>query len=673
MGEIGMGTWRVSRILKSRAVFPLIILYFCHIICSTPRLQGQQADIVLNGNSTGRTFDGIGALSAGASSRLLIDYPEPQRSQILDYLFKPSYGAALQHLKVEIGADVNSTDGSEPSFMRTPSDYDSSRGYEWWLMEEAKKRNPNIILEVLPWGAPGWVGSTSLYTPKMAKYVAEFIEAAQKDHHLNIEYAGIWNEKRFDISYIRQLARELKAQHLATRIVCCDEYPEEGAREWAIADEILKDPMLAPDIDVIGVHYPLVNGRITTTEAARRTGKPLWSSEDQPNSGSGPYLSRDWPDGGKILAHLYNQNYLEGSLTATEIWSPITSYYDNLAAPNSGLMYANTPWSGHYNVQAAIWATAHTTQFVRPGWQYLDSSSGKLPINGSYVTLRSPDHKNWSAVIETVGATTPQAVRFKIESGLAQSDVYVWQTNETHIFERVAVIHPADGLFAYTFDPESLYSLTTTTGQGKGTATPPPSRPFPIPYSESFDTAATNRSPKYLSDQDGAFEVHACVGRPAQCLEQVISTKPIPWGPLPDPFTMAGDSAWSDYTVAADVRFLSSSPAVLMGRIDSADVFQDQKARWPSGYIFSIAPDGSWKLFSATFKRPIVTLGGGATQIDRTRWHHLGLRFDGKHVEGMFDGKTLVSTDDTAHTHGMFALGTEWDHTQFDNLSVTTK
>jgi hypothetical protein len=65
-------------------------------------------------------FGGLGALGAGASSRLLIDYPEPQRSQILDYLFKPGYGATLQHLKVEIGADVNSTDGSEPSFMRTP-------------------------------------------------------------------------------------------------------------------------------------------------------------------------------------------------------------------------------------------------------------------------------------------------------------------------------------------------------------------------------------------------------------------------------------------------------------------------------------------------------------------------------------------------------------------------
>lgn len=41
----------------------------------------------------GRTFEGIDAVSAGASSRLLIDYPEPERSEILDYLFKPDYGA----------------------------------------------------------------------------------------------------------------------------------------------------------------------------------------------------------------------------------------------------------------------------------------------------------------------------------------------------------------------------------------------------------------------------------------------------------------------------------------------------------------------------------------------------------------------------------------------------
>ena len=50
-----------------------------------------------------RPYRGHGMLSAGASSRLLIDYPEPQRSEILDVLFKKGYGASLDMLKIEIG------------------------------------------------------------------------------------------------------------------------------------------------------------------------------------------------------------------------------------------------------------------------------------------------------------------------------------------------------------------------------------------------------------------------------------------------------------------------------------------------------------------------------------------------------------------------------------------
>ena len=78
--------------------------------------------ILLDPASSGRVFEGLGGVSAGASSRLLFDYPEPQRSEILDYLFTPHYGASLQHLKVEIGGDVNSTDGVEPSHMHSRTD-----------------------------------------------------------------------------------------------------------------------------------------------------------------------------------------------------------------------------------------------------------------------------------------------------------------------------------------------------------------------------------------------------------------------------------------------------------------------------------------------------------------------------------------------------------------------
>src|SRR5882724_3751970 len=41
--------------------------------------------ITIDGTSAGRTFDGVGAISGGGgNSRLLFDYPEPQRTQILD-------------------------------------------------------------------------------------------------------------------------------------------------------------------------------------------------------------------------------------------------------------------------------------------------------------------------------------------------------------------------------------------------------------------------------------------------------------------------------------------------------------------------------------------------------------------------------------------------------------
>ena len=95
----------------------------------------------------GRRFDGVGALSGGGcTSRMLVDYVEPQRSQILDLLFTPGYAASLHILKVEIGGDAQSTEGTEPSHMHTADEENYNRGYEWWLMKEAKRRNPDIVL-----------------------------------------------------------------------------------------------------------------------------------------------------------------------------------------------------------------------------------------------------------------------------------------------------------------------------------------------------------------------------------------------------------------------------------------------------------------------------------------------------------------------------------------------
>ncbi len=626
--------------------------------------------VALDGKAAGRVFEGLGAVSAGASSRLLIDYAEPYRSQILDYLFKPHYGASLQHLKVEIGADVNSTDGSEPSHMRTPQDHDYKRGYEWWLMEEAHRRNPEIVLDSLPWGAPGWIGGGHFYSPDMANYVADFVSGARSAHHLNIRYTGIWNEKRdIDFSYVKLLHRTLQDRKLNVRVVCCDEYPGEG--QWKIVDSIRQDPELNEAVYAVTVHYPRQKGKVTTPDSAKKLNQPLWSSEDQPESSAVVILSRDWQTGGRSLARIYNRNYLEGGFTKTEIWSPITSYYDILAAPNSGLMYANTPWSGYYNVQGAIWATAHTTQFAEPGWQYLDSSSGYLPEAGSYVALRSPNKNDWSVVLETIDAKQPQQVTFQITGGLAAGTIHVWETNARRTFEHVTDVKPQGGRIAFAFDPDSLYSLTTTTGQAKGNAEPPAKKPFPFPYRDDFESTAIPRAPKFLSDQDGAFEVHSCRNRPGHCLEQVITQTPIPWSPLPDPWTLAGDINWTDYTVASDVLLPAPGAVTVIGRVDSADVFADHKAIWPSGYIFRLENNGNWKLVTSAYKKQPQTIASGHVALEADHWHHMELTFRATRITAKLDQKELANISDASHTHGMFGVGTAWNTAQFDNVAVT--
>ena len=106
----------------------------------------------VNSAALGRRLDGYGSLSGGgATSRLLFQYPAKQLDEILDYLFLPNYGSSLHILKVEIGGDGQSSEGVEPSHAHTADDLNYNRGYEWRLMTEARKRNPNILISALAW------------------------------------------------------------------------------------------------------------------------------------------------------------------------------------------------------------------------------------------------------------------------------------------------------------------------------------------------------------------------------------------------------------------------------------------------------------------------------------------------------------------------------------------
>ena len=119
----------------------LILFSSAMLMAQTENLQRFE----LNAKKAGKIFDGIGMVNGGGgTSALLKDYPEPQRSEILDLVFKPMHGASVSTMLVEIPGDGNSTQGSMPSHMHTRDDLNYQRGYTWWVLSEAMARNPQL-------------------------------------------------------------------------------------------------------------------------------------------------------------------------------------------------------------------------------------------------------------------------------------------------------------------------------------------------------------------------------------------------------------------------------------------------------------------------------------------------------------------------------------------------
>eukprot|EP00041_Stephanoeca_diplocostata_P003381 m.33960 g.33960 ORF g.33960 m.33960 type:complete len:274 (-) comp14276_c0_seq1:2890-3711(-) len=182
-------------------------------------MQEHAQEIQLQSSQAAHSFTGHGGLSAGASSRLLYDYAEPHRSNILDYLFQPQFGASMQILKIEIGGDVQSTDGTEASHMHNRQDLSCIRGYESWLAQEAKKRNPAIILYGLSWGVPGWVGDNvtsnvthaTYFSDDNLEYQVAWVRCMNDTFGLPIDYLGIWNEMSWgSVDYVVRLKQALE-------------------------------------------------------------------------------------------------------------------------------------------------------------------------------------------------------------------------------------------------------------------------------------------------------------------------------------------------------------------------------------------------------------------------------------------------------------------------------
>lgn len=622
----------------------------------------------------GKRFDGIGAVNGGgATSVLLKDYPEPQRSQIMDMVYKPMFGASVSALLVEIPGDGNSTQGSMPSHSHYRGDSNFERGYSWWVMREAKQRNPHLALDATAWSAPAWVGN--FWSDDMVDYYISWLRGLREVHGLELDALGCHNEKGWNVDFAKHLRRAMNENGF--RNVKLHGFGNWGESKMDFVKVMQEDKELADALDAVCAHtyseIPLTKNQRTAIEAM---GKPIWNSED--------HVYRKGFDCLISIVKCFNENYIVSGATRIINWYDIAGVYPlEPYSCDPAMLLAREPWSGHYEVREALWGYAHYGQFTEVGWQYVDEGCCLLDGGGSMITMRNPDTNDYSVIFETKDAKESQTIEMLFDRRTGWKPFCVWMSNEQQQFVQQSNIMPKNGKFTITLQPHTVYSLSTTSGQQKGFFDNIPlPKPFPMPYDDDFDSYTHPEKcgylPHYTADIIGAFELTERPDHSGQCIRQVVGEHTLSWAPEWHHYTILGDSAWTDYEVSADVFLNPQDEAGLMGRI--CDVGSGYGI-WAKGYYLKLDGKGTCTLVLSCGKpdpkeligdaeqqalilaRKDVEIGGEYTLataqvkgIAACQWHSMKLSFHGDQIAGYIDGERVVNATSNHYRKGMAGL-----------------
>ena len=599
--------------------------------------------IKVSANDSGRRFDGIGAVTSNGMSKLLYDYPEAVREEVLDLLFKPGYGASFHALKVEIGSDANGTAGTEPSHMRSADDFDIRRGVGLQMARDARDRNKDITLDALRWGTPGWIRD---YDDKL-KYYLSFLQGAKEAYGLDFDYLSPdENEGEFDVRWVVDVLRPAldKAGFGAVRLTGAD-----STEEWNIAPLVKSSPGLKDAIAVINRHYKQVSPR-----DAKDCGLPLYNSEDL-----APYRNRfshALEVAGKII-----RSYADGRMTQYIMHPVIEAMYEDLPYSCKGILVAAEPWSGHYEVCPGLHVVAHFTQASKPGWRYLD---GACHWSKSLSSLALAGPGGEVTIILLNQGDVDEEVSVEVE-GFKHECLHAWQSDEAEQLQDLG-LHPIrNGVLRLVVKAASIITLTSAGPIHKAPSCQSPSSPLPLPYRDSFDYRQKGGQPLYMVDQGGAFELQEVDGRP--CLMQVLdsSQKVIDWErrPTPPPYTVLGPTNLCEYRAGVSFLLDKGRSRVLLGARCALSL---QKQDLPECYSIQVWDDGRWTL-QLGFE---VLCCGRICDFDPAIWHRLMICCEADSISAYCDNRQLCNIQDASISSGNIVLGSDLSHVCFRDFLV---
>lgn len=606
---------------------------------------------ILKDSSTS-LFYGIGGVTSNGMTKLLKEYKEEYRNDILDFLFLPYFGASFHHLKIEIGSDANGTCGTEPSHMRSDKDYDITRGVGLWLGKEAKKRNPSITLDAIRWGTPSWITDNE----KKYLYYKSFLQGARDEFGLEFDYlCSDENEGEFNRNWVVKTLRPRLDEDGFNSVKLTG---ADSTENWNIAPLVKGDIELKNSLFAISRHY-----QQTSPKEALESGMPIFDSED-----IAPF--RHSFSFALLMAYKIIKSYASGKMVQYVMHPIIEAIYDNVPYTCKGILVASHPWSGHWQVEPSLWVVAHFTQFTKPGWKYIDSA---CTVSKSISSLALYDNQkdDYSIIILNMSDKS-ETVTIDFDFSKVDS-LYLWTTSEREQFVQREKCKRENGVFTITLEKKSICTLTTTTGQKKGEPKNiiPSSTSFSLPYFDDFSSYESGKQPLYTVDQSGAFEIVKEGKNGAKCLKQIITkdNKPLDWERrlTPQPYTILGGQELKNYNVSISFQFceysFDSDCYILLGARCNYSPSGDLPAEC---YNTKIYHDGRWELCSASY-----TIKAGIIEsFNPDIWHTVAIECNNDTVKTFLDSVLLTEIKDDEYSSGQIVIGTGYNKVRFSFISI---
>lgn len=634
-------------------------------------------------------FRGNGMVSANNSSRLLMDYkalhPQAYR-EILEHIFGAN-GLCVNHLKIEMGSDINSSSGTEPCIKRTENEIpDVTRGAGFVLAHDAKEINPNLTLDMLWWSKPPWIEKSADIYEVCYKWYKETLDAAYKIYGLKFDYvSSTQNERDADDEWTKFLSAKLKAEkncpydYSKIKIVAGEE-----VCTWNIADRMLSDQELMNAIDVVGSHYT----SFSTNNAkllAQQNGKELWFSEGSSpmsyEAGTKRFLGSSIAGMNGVLdiATRFITMAANGRMTLYEYQPIVAAYYDGVCYCQKQMILANEPWSGRFELCAGYFMGLHFSQFIPKGWHFVKGanfSDGKAGGDGHalvdatfcYTTFADAQSGNWTSVIAN---TTEKKIEYEIEllNDNPSKKIFLWETCGDDYLKLVKTVSQNDGKLFVTVNPLSLVTLTTIEKNpenfpkfGESKKSQILSLPFRMETNSDF--SQRGGAPFFTTDQGGAFEVVSLEGKNGIQQKITPETKAREWGATPQPTTNFGDDRWKNYSVQANIKFAPSElPEKNWAGVGLRYICA---ANGESGYGLRLYENGK----IALFKDNEILCEKMLSQFSPREFHNIKISAKDCAVRGYLDGHEILSFCDSesACSAGRAALYSSYNQNFFSDI-----